>query len=59
MNEHEKKILKDFLTFKSLHEYELRKSNELKKLIETGANKEIIIEKKKIIKFVKKQINNI
>jgi len=57
--DYEKKILNDFFTFKSLHEYELRKSNELKKLIETGANQERIIEKKEIIKFVKKQINKL
>ena len=59
MSDYEKKILKDFLTFKSLHEYELRKSNELKKLKETGASKERIIDKKKIINFVKKQINEL
>jgi len=59
MNEYGKKILKDFLTFKSLHEYELRKSNELKNLKKNGASKERIIDKKKIINFVKKQINEL
>ncbi|KKK78176.1 hypothetical protein LCGC14_2846210 [marine sediment metagenome] len=59
MTNYGEKILKDFLTFKSLHEYELRKSNELKRLKETGASQERIIDKKKIIKFVKNQINNI
>ncbi len=54
-----KKILKDFLSFKSLHEYELRKSNELKRLIKKGANQEIIKEKKKIINIIKKQINEL
>ena len=54
-----KKILKNFLSFKSLHEYELRKSNELKRLIKKGANQEIIKEKKKIINIIKKQINEL
>ena len=56
---YEKKILKDFFAFKSLHEYELRKSNELKRLIKTGANQETIKEKKRIIKFVKREINEL
>ena len=59
MSNYEKKILKDFFAFKSLHEYELRKSNELKRLTKTGANPELIKDKKNIIRFVKKQINEL
>ena len=59
MTDYENKILKDFFTFKSLHEYKLRKSNELKKLKKNEASQERIIDKKKIINFVKKQINEL
>jgi len=51
-------ILSDFLRYKSLHEFEVRKTNELKRLKESGASKEIIKEKKDLIDFVSHEINH-